>query len=97
MTKTHTWLVKWKICDADGTLSLSNVMLAVIIVRLAFTPTLDWTTLSGLSLALMNHNARKWFAKDKVAKIVSDQEKLVALTNDVKTLSNALSFKGIGK
>ena len=97
MTKSHSWLVKWKIFDADNTLSLSNVMLAVIIVRLACTPILDWATLAGLSLALMNHNGRKYFAKDKASKVVSDQDKLASLTNDVKTLSNAISFKGIGR
>jgi len=97
VSKLNGWLIKWKLCDADGTLSLSNVLFMVLIVKLALATTLDWTTLSAILLSVMNHNARKWFAKSKADKTVTDQEQLQSLVNEVKGLRASLSLTSLNR
>lgn len=93
--KLNAWLIKWRVCDADGTVSLSNVLFMVLVVKLAITPSLDWTTMSAVLLAVMNHNARKWFAKTRADKTMTDQEQLQKITNEVRSLASAVSLKNL--
>jgi hypothetical protein len=82
-----------KVFDPDNTLSLSNVAMMVIIGRLATTQQLDWTVLVGFFLTLLNHNSRKWFAKSKASKELTDTAKLEELAATVQKLNNAVQAK----
>lgn len=97
MKKLDDFLVRAKVCDPDNTLSLSNVMLMVIIVRLATTQALDWTTLSGMLLVLLNHNGRKYFARDRAHKAISDTDRLAKLERETQLLVQASNLKGMGR
>lgn len=88
-------LIAWRLFDADGTLSLSNVLFAVLIAKVALARELDWTIVSGLLLTLANHNARKVFAKARADKTVADHERLTQLANEVKSLGSAVSLQNL--
>lgn len=90
-------LVRLKVFDPDGTLSLSNVTMMVLVGKLATSQALDWSTMTAFFLALLNHNAKKHWARSKVAKEVGDADKLKALEAEVKSLSSAFNFKNLGR
>jgi hypothetical protein len=96
-TLLNSFLVKAKICDPDGTLSLSNLTLMVLIVKLATISSLDWVTMSTFMLTLLNHNAKKYFARDKSKKVVSDTARLDKMESETKSLVQALNLKGLGR
>jgi hypothetical protein len=49
-----------KLFDRDGTLSLSNILLATLVVKIALAPTLDWAVTSTLALALLNYADKRY-------------------------------------
>jgi hypothetical protein len=96
MRKLLSFLKATKVFDPDNTLSLSNVAMMVIVARLAVAPNLDWTILTAFFVTLLNHNARKHWAKTKASKEIADQEKLKELEETVKKLHLAAQAKKLG-
>lgn len=97
MSKVHRFLKIIKICDADGTVSLTSLMMMTLIVRVACTSQLDWTTVSALFLGLANYNGKKMFARDLASKDVSDADKLQSLTNQVRELASLNNLKNLSR
>lgn len=95
--RANSFLIRSKLCDPDGTASLSNICMMVLIARLAIAPELDWVTMTAFFGVLLNHNSRKWFARDRVKKAVEDTEKLTKLESEVKSLIAAQNLKGLGR
>lgn len=63
--KLNKFLIASKVCDPDGTLSLSNLAMFVLIIKLAVMPILDLPTLVAFAGVLLNHNAKKHWNKKK--------------------------------
>jgi hypothetical protein len=62
-------LIFFRLVDAhDGLISLTNVALIVVIVKLVLVKTPGLTELGTLLLALANYNAKKWMAPEPETK-----------------------------
>lgn len=48
--------------DRKGNLSISNVGVIVLITKIAMASTIDWPTVSGLLIALMNYGHKRKIA-----------------------------------
>jgi hypothetical protein len=97
MKRIDTLLAKLKLFDADGTLSLSNIAMAVVIFKLATAGSLDWTVLTAFFLALLNHNARKHWRGKAESKQVKDTERLDQLETTIKSIATASKFNSTMK
>lgn len=95
--RLSTFLVNAKVCDPDKTLSLTNLMMAVLIAKVAMSPELDAGTVASLFLALASYNGKKWLQRDKVKKSIEDTEKLNKLETEVRSLIQAQNLKGLGR
>ena len=89
------FLVRSKICDPDGTLSLSNITMMVLIARLATAAELDWVTMTAFFGVLLNHNSKKWFSMTKAKKQVTDSDTLSKLEAEVKSLIAQSNLQGL--
>jgi hypothetical protein len=68
-TKMKRLLIFFRLVDAhDGLISLTNVALIVVIVKLTLVKTPGLTELGTLLLALANYNAKKWMALEPETK-----------------------------
>ncbi|HEY9661958.1 MAG TPA: hypothetical protein V6C65_26175 [Allocoleopsis sp.] len=94
MNKFIKFLKAVKLFDPDNTLSLSNVAMMTVIAKLATTQDLDWTVLTAFFFTLLNHNSRKWFAKEKAQKTVTDQEKLTEMEKAVQAIKTSMALRG---
>jgi len=90
-------LVKLRILDAEQTLDLTAIMMAVLIVKVAASAALDWGVISALFLGLANYNAKKWYSRDKVKKAVKDQERLGKMEAEIKSLVQASNLRNMGR
>lgn len=61
-------LQKLRILDADGTVSLTNIMMIILCVRVGVAPQLDLETVAALFLALASYNGKKVLHKLKADK-----------------------------
>ena len=84
--RLNTLLIRSKLCDPDGTASLSNICMMVLIARLAIAPELDWVTMTAFFGVLLNHNSKKWFSMSKAKKQVADSERLEKMEAEVRSL-----------
>jgi len=73
----------------------------------------QWAVVAVILIIALNHNAKKWFAKQKTAKDLSDAARLARLEafvkdiptveqwkkveNETKVLASALSVKSLGR
>lgn len=84
--KINQFLKQFKILDEDNTISLSNIIMMVVIVKLAMAPALDWGVITTLFLALVNHNARKFNHYKSNSKSDKSKEEVAALNKKVDDL-----------
>jgi hypothetical protein len=53
-------LVAWlSLTNDDGKLSISNIAVAVLIAKIGFSTTMDYPTVAGLMLALLNYSHKR--------------------------------------
>lgn len=97
VSKITKFLKAFKIFDPDGTLSLSNLGMMVVIFKLATAGNLDWAVLTAFFLALLNHNARKHWSGKAKAKDVSDVGRLDTLEQTIKSVASAAKLNNILK
>lgn len=97
MHKLDNMLIKLKIFDVDGTLSITSLMMFVLIGKVAATSTMDWTIISAMFLGLANYNGKKWFAKSKASKDLSDKARIEAVEKEVKSLTSTISLKNMAR
>lgn len=97
-------LIKLKVFDADGTLSLTSVALMVVIVKIAIAKEIDIVSLGGLLVALLSYNAKKFSAhkkaeaehKHELAKGV-ESDKIEVLSKEIRDLSNKFNQQQLFK
>jgi hypothetical protein len=102
MNKLKSFLVAVKVFDAaDGSLSLTNLMMMVLIGKIAFTPSMDWTVVSSLFLALASYNLKKAFAKNKADREVASQNQhaqsqseLESIKSELKSVVQIINMRG---
>lgn len=81
MIKQH--LVSLKLFDPDGTLSLTNIAVMVLIAKIATASAIDWQVVSALLITLVSYghkrqlNARRAADKEASSGIVQDLEQKV--------------------
>lgn len=100
MSRIEQLLVKLRLFDADNTLSLTNVTLIVLIVKLALIPSPDLPTLAGLITGLSAYNVKKVFAHAKQVQVDKvqglgdlERQRLDKLEESTKQLQQAISLK----
>jgi hypothetical protein len=93
MKRLTALLKALKIFDPDNTLSLSNIAMMVVIVKLATAQSLDWAVLTSFFLVLLNHNARKAFRAKSESKTMADQDRLSHIEDTIRSVKNAIAFK----
>lgn len=91
-----------KILDTDGTLCLSSLSLAAALVLIAVQP--GWEAITVFTLAILNFNAKKFFAFLKARKEAGDAERINAMDAEISALKQeflklnaAMTFKNIGR
>lgn len=96
------FLKAMKILDADGTLCLSSLCLGASLVLIAAQP--GWQSITAFTLAILNFNAKKFFAFLKARKEAGDAQRIgamdaeiCALKQEFLKLNAALTFKNIGR
>lgn len=97
-------LIVLRVVDAhDGQLSLSNLAVLVVLVKLALAPQFSMTEIGALFIALMNYSGKKIInskaEKEQEAFSESQDEvvqKLSELESKVSALSLAAGFKKMG-
>ena len=94
-SKITPLLMKWKIFDPDETLSLSNVALMVLVVKMAIAPQLDFPTLTAFFAVLLNHNAKKNWNRLKVSKQIADTDRLAKLEQEQKAINQAIAMRNL--
>lgn len=75
-----------RLLDADGTLSLTNILMMVLIAKVALLSTLTLSEVSALFMALASYNMKKVFAHKKAAseiKAIDAQATLEAKAKEV--------------
>jgi hypothetical protein len=94
------WLVKLKLFDPDQTLSLTNLMMLVLIVKVAIASSLDLEIVAALFLSLASYNIKKWFAKNKadgerevVAQDENTKAEFDAIRGELRTLTQIINLR----
>lgn len=100
MKKLNSLLVKFKIFDADNTLSLTSVCLIVLIVKIATSP-LDYATATAFFLALLNYNSKKLLNDKKEVRAFVKSNEIDALEAKIdahgQTLKAAVNSAALSK
>lgn len=83
----------------DGQMSLTNVALLIVLVKLAITPSMELTDLGALFVALLSYQGKKVINKNKTSvstedlgKVVEAHNKLMGVVADMQTKVNAASI-----
>jgi hypothetical protein len=63
-TKMKVLLIALKILDPDNTISLTNIGVMVVLVKIGSAPTIDWPTISALLLSLLSYNFKRKLNRD---------------------------------
>ena len=95
-SKPVSFLAKTALLNSDGVLSLSNLLLLVLIAKLAIFPVLDWGTVVALFLSLANYNGKKWLARMADTKTTEEAGRLKAVEAEIKAITSAMTLKGLG-
>lgn len=64
---TKSALKFFNLIDRAGKLSITNMAVYVLIVKLALSPDMDWAVVAGLLVTLLNYSAKKVIDKPTVA------------------------------
>ena len=91
------FLVAVKVMDRDKTLSLSNILLAVLVVKIALTPTLDWAVTSTLALALLNYADKRYKAHASQKRQTQDLNNNKELADRVEELARQVNISLLGR
>ena len=81
-----------RLLDEDGTVSLSNILLIVLIIKIALVPTLDWTVVSGLALSLLNYGHRKILRSKHQQTQQDKNEELAQVRADLEELGRQVAL-----
>jgi hypothetical protein len=81
-----------RVLDEDGTVSLSNLLLMVLTVKIAIAPDLDWTVVSGLALSLLNYGHRKILRNKAQTKQQDSKDELAQIKASLDELSQQVAL-----
>ena len=86
-------LVSLKILDPDFTVSLTNIAVMVVIVKIAAAGTLDWPTISSLLLALLAYAHKRQLNSKRASSVQGADSQLADLEKKVTELMTAFNLK----
>lgn len=89
----NTLLSKLRILDEQGNLSLTNIGVMVLIVKIALSSPIDWPTTASLMLALLAYRHKKHVAKKAVSANVAADSKVTELAAKVEDLVTMVNIK----
>ena len=74
----------FRLIDKNSNLSLSNVAVMVLIFKIAYAATIDWTAVAGLMLALLNYSYKR-HNESKTPKVDDSvlQEAIIEIKDDI--------------
>jgi len=87
-------LVQLRILDADGTVSLSSLVLIVAIAKLALAPVAP-PALAALLLALLNYNAKKAFTRSGAKAELAIVNRMTEVERELKALTTVQSMRNL--
>jgi len=94
------YLTMLKIFDQDKTLSLTNLMMVVLIIKVAVAPSLDFEMVCAMFLALASYNAKKVFAKlrsdkeqDAAAQVETDKSEMEWIKGELRALTQIINLR----
>jgi len=93
--RMKTLLVSLKIFDPDMTLSLTNVGVLVLIVKIAAASEIDWPTTASLMLALLAYNHKKILRNKEKVKEIEGQTKLKEIEDKISDLNKVFNVKNL--
>lgn len=91
------FLIAIKVMDRDHTLSLSNILLATLVVKIALAPTLDWAVTSTLALALLNYADKRYKAASAHKRQTQDLNNVKDIENRVEELARQVNISLLGR
>jgi flagellar biosynthesis component FlhA len=106
LIKLLNWL---NLLDYSGKLSITNCAVVLLLVKIAYAPTLDWAVVSGLLVTLLSYSHKRYENnKVQAAKPNKDLEEVSKKIEEVASKANmamdqaskvaiSLGFKGIKK
>ena len=86
-----------KIFDRDGTLSLTNLGVAVLLYKIGTATALDWPTASALLLSLLSYNYKRMLNAKADATVQAEVAKLSQLEDKIQELNKAFNLKNLGR
>jgi hypothetical protein len=89
----NSFLIRSRLCDPDGTLSLTSIMMMVIIYKVAVSQTLDFELVITLFLALASYNTKKVLRVKSESKSVADQDRLTQVEQAVQAVKSMLALR----
>jgi hypothetical protein len=89
--------VSLKVFDPDMTLSLTNIGVLVLIVKIATASTIDWPTTASLMLALLAYNHKKILRNKERATEAEAENKLKEIEQQVQDLNKAFAVSTLFK
>jgi len=92
----NKFLIRSKICDADGYFSHTSLLLLVAIGRMAAFPA-DAYTVAILTLALGHSNAKRYASHKSQSSSVLANERMAKVEAEVQKLVSAQSLKNLGR
>ena len=78
-------------------MSLTNVMLLIVLFKVATAPQAGLGEISTLLLGLVSYNGKKWFGHVTRKKKIDDQDRLAKLEAEQKSLVQIVNLKNIGR
>ena len=96
-TKSLRLLKVLKIFDKDGTLSLTNLGVAVLLYKIGTAAALDWPTASALLLSLLSYNYKRMLNAKADATVQAEVAKLSQLEDKIQELNKAFNLKNLGR
>lgn len=96
-TKSLRILKVLKIFDKDGTLSLTNLGVGILLYKIGTAAALDWPTASALLLSLLSYNYKRMLNAKADAAVQAEVAKLAQLEDKIQELNRAFNLKNLGR
>ncbi len=94
MSHVYSALVRFKIFDEYAQLSLTNIMLMVLIGKVAFSP-IDWTQLVALFMALLSYNGKRVLKHKERKEEEATTDKIARIEEQMTVIKSSVSMKNV--
>lgn len=96
-TKIRYWLNFFRILDENGDVSLTNIAVIVVIIKMAVAPALDMAAVAGILTVLSSYSFKRYTQRkhrnEKRKVDLADVETLAKLQSEVNRIKVAQGWK----